>query len=253
MENRFKTADEYVCNLNNRPNLYSECWQSNSTALICASDKNDRTALALNIILQLATDNQKVFYLTTQSFSKPNIQKIKHSKNIYVHTPEYINSDDTTDYADLALKDLEEAIATTGATILVVDSVTRIAAKSFGKNSSAAFVMKRLVALQMRHKISLLVLADETTKSAKRSLTTLADCVIEMPEPENSTVEPIAKQIGEQIPRTEQKVSPLRASGNKNIIQQVLENPDGFVAIHPDGRMESSREWLKSQYNITEL
>ena len=61
--------------------------------------------------------------------------------------------------------------------------MTRIAALSFGRNASAAYVMKRLVALQVRCKLSLLVVSPDSTRATDRALLNLADSEILMPEP----------------------------------------------------------------------
>ena len=100
--------------------------------------------------------------------------KTVYSDNFYVFTPEYESIDDTADYADLVFEAIEQAIRTTSIRTFVIDSVNRIAALSFGRNASVAYIMKRLVALQVKCRLSVLVVADDTTKSVNNALITLA-------------------------------------------------------------------------------
>ncbi|MDE6369176.1 MAG: hypothetical protein K2K94_08050 [Muribaculaceae bacterium] len=184
MENRFSTADTYIDKNSNFCNLYADTWQENTTALLLSPREADKTSFATDIADSLTSQGQKVFYITTQRLSKSNLAKITGNTNLYVHSPEFVDAKDNTDFADIVIADIEEAIESTGARIFIVDSLSRIAALSFGKNASANYVMKRLVALQVRHKISLLILAHDATRAANRSLINLADCQIEIPNTE---------------------------------------------------------------------
>ena len=56
----------------------------------------------------------------------------------------------------------------------MIDSVSRIAALSFGRNASPAYIMKRLVALQVKCKLSVLAVAHDSTKSVNNALVALA-------------------------------------------------------------------------------
>ena len=77
-------------------------------------------------------------------------------------------------------------MTTTDIRTVIVDSVSRIAALSFGRNSSAAYVMKRLTVLQIRLGISILVIANDTTRAADRALLNLADSEILMLQSDES-------------------------------------------------------------------
>ncbi|MDE5554382.1 MAG: hypothetical protein K2J10_04280, partial [Muribaculaceae bacterium] len=153
----------------------ADIWQENTTSLLLSPRESDKSSFAIDIANSLTSQGQKVFYITTQRLSKSNLSKITGNENLYVHSPEFADAKDKTDFADIVIADIEEAIESTGARIFIVDSLSRIAALSFGKNASANYVMKRLVALQVRHKISLLVLAHDATRAANRSLINLAD------------------------------------------------------------------------------
>ena len=94
---------------------------------------------------------------------------------------------------------IEEIITTTSIRTFVIDSVSRIAALSFGRNASVAYVMKRLVALQVRCKLSLLVISHDSTKSTERALLTLSDSEITV---ETSTEETDDRTTGNNITNT---------------------------------------------------
>lgn len=183
MENRFKLADGYINTLSPNIDLYNNIWSANTTSLLHAPRKVDKTTLAVDIALSLTAREMTVFYLTTNRFNAAINAKIKGNCRLYVHKSEFSSPDDPADYADIVIKDIEEAITTTGAKVFIIDSLTRIAALSFGRNAAPAFIMKRLVALQVRHKISILVIAHDTTPAATRALVNLADSEIIISEP----------------------------------------------------------------------
>lgn len=143
----------------------------------------------------------------------------------YIHSPEFASADDERDYADIVIADIEEAIALTEARIFIVDSLTRIAALSFGRNSSAAYIMKRLLALQVRHKISLLVIARDCTKASSRALVNLADSEIlldvaddDAPQSVTDKAETMVKTDTEDITvNADDQLSDIAVSRRKNL------------------------------------
>lgn len=183
MENRFKLADSYLENLTPDVDLYNNIWFANTTSLLHAPREVDKSSLAIDIALGLTKRDMTVFYLTTGRLSQSIYGKIKGNNLLYVHQPEFAAPDDPKDYADIVIKDIEDAITATGASVFIIDSITRIAALSFGRNSSPAYLMKRLVALQVRHKISILVISHDTSKAATRSLVNLSDSEINISLP----------------------------------------------------------------------
>ncbi len=201
MENRFKLANAYIDNLSQKVNLYGSLWESGTTALLHAPREVDKTTLALNIAQSLTARNMTVFYLTTGRLNQSHYGKIKGNRRLYVHQPQFASPDDPADYADIVIKDIEDAIAATGARVFIIDSITRIAALSFGRNASAPYLMKRLVALQMRYNISILVIAHDTTKSATRALVNLADSEIAVSAPDEATEKEKQKEPAKPAPK----------------------------------------------------
>ncbi|MDE6369566.1 MAG: hypothetical protein K2K94_10055, partial [Muribaculaceae bacterium] len=102
----------------------------------------------------------------------------KAPASLSVCIPSFESPEDKTDYADLVISTIEEIVRDTDIRTFVIDSVTRIAALSFGRNASVAYVMKRLVALQVRCKLSLLVILHDSTKTTDRALLNLTDTEI---------------------------------------------------------------------------
>ena len=145
-----------------------------------------------------------MIYITTQ----PTLNGCSsNAEKLHFYTPEFESVDDKRDYADLIFDAIEHAVRTTTIRTFIVDSVPRIAALSFGRNASAAYVMKRLVALQVKCRLSMLVLADDTTKSSTRALVSLASAEI-TPDPEadnapRASLSQMADQLGhghQQLP-----------------------------------------------------
>lgn len=138
----------------------------------------DKTAFALEIASEILQTERKIVYVNTSDTLSDHAETVAGMDGMFVFTPAYESPDDTTDFADLVISGIEEIVAETGIRTFIIDSVSRIAALSFGRNASPAYVMKRLVSLQLRHGLSLLVIAHDSTKSADRALLTLADTEI---------------------------------------------------------------------------
>lgn len=199
MKNRFTNAISYVSKLVKKTALFKNLWTEGTCALLHSPRGAGKTSLAVDIAKELTDKGSEVFYLTTQDFDSSMVDRLAGNERLYIHKPSFSSPDDQSDYADIVIADLEEAIAVTNAKIFIVDSLTRIAALSFGRNASPAYVMKRLVALQVRHNISLLVIARDSTRAAGRALLNLADSEITIadettetsematPTPENTT------------------------------------------------------------------
>ena len=183
MQHKFVSSIQFFKNLPKPVYLFSNIWKEGTTALIHAPREVDKSSAALDIAASLARQGRPVAYVNAEGRLDDIIGRHSSAENLYVFTPEYESPDDTTDYADLVIAGIEEAVATTDIRTFVIDSVTRIAALSFGRNASAAYVMKRLVALQVRCKLSLLVVSPDSTRATDRALLNLADSEILMPEP----------------------------------------------------------------------
>lgn len=189
-------------------------WKENTTMLLHGKREIDKTAVAVDIAVALSKEGRQVLYVDTQSRLDDYIDRLKGAENMLVFRPSYASPEDKSDYADLVIAGIEEAVATTGIKTFVIDSVTRIAALSFGRNASAAYVMKRLVALQVRCGLSLLVISHDSTKSADRALMNLADSELSVFPPE--LLETSAGKAVEPQPVDAERVS-LPISVNTNI------------------------------------
>ena len=190
MVHKFLTASEFFKNAAKRVYLYKNIWKENSTALLHGPREADKTAQAIDIACDIARTGREVVYVACERRIEDHGARLVNApQKLSICTPTFESPDDKTDYADLVISAIEEIIASTAIRTFVIDSVTRIAALSFGRNASAAYVMKRLAALQVRCKLSLLVMSHDSTKSVDRALLTLADCEIPIEVEEDETVE----------------------------------------------------------------
>ena len=172
MEHKFEKAKKFFTEIKKTVYLWKNQWKECTTALMRSPRSEDKTAVALAIASEIADSGREVLYVNAEQ-RLDNCPAVD-SDNLYVFTPEYSSPDDTTDYADLVFEAIEQAVATTAIRTFVVDSISRMAALSFGRNASVAYLMKRLVALQVKHRLSVLVLADDSTKTVNNALTALA-------------------------------------------------------------------------------
>lgn len=175
----FKQSKSFFDNQKQPVSLYQNTWYENTTALMhsprsCAAD---RSKMALSIAKDIADGGRDVLYISAEPLSGKNRTV---AERLFIFEPEFESIDDNRDYTDLVFEAVEHAVRNTAIRTIVVDSVTRIAGLSFGRNASAAYIMKRLVALQVKCKLSLLVLADDTSKATIRSLAALASADIDL-------------------------------------------------------------------------
>lgn len=175
MDHKFLSAKRFFSEIKKTVYLYKNLWKEGTTALLHAPREIDKTETALSIANEIATAGREVLYVNAEGRLDGYGSD---ADNLYVFTPEFESIDDNSDYADLVFEAIEQAVRTTSIRTFVIDSVSRIAALSFGRNASAAYVMKRLVALQVKCKLSILVVANDSTKSANTALLTLASSEI---------------------------------------------------------------------------
>lgn len=196
MFNKFTSAISFMKNASKSIFLYKNIWKENTTALLHAPRSVDKSAQAIDIAVGLSSAGRKVLYVDTQSSLSDHVEQLKNATdNLSIFIPAYDSPDDKTDYADLVISGIEEAISTTDIRVFIVDSLTRIAALSFGRNASPAYIMKRLVALQVRTGVSILVISHDSTRSTDRALTNLADSEIVAVENTDNNVLPASLEM----------------------------------------------------------
>ena len=201
MTPQFVQAKSFFDNMSLPRSIYQNLWMENTTTLFHTPRSiTNKTHAALAIADEIAKAGRDVIYITTQ----PTLNGCSsNADKLHFYTPEFESVDDKRDYADLIFDAIEHAVRTTTIRTFIVDSVTRIAALSFGRNASATYVMKRFVAMQVKFKLSLLVLADDNSRSTTRALVALADSEItESPDDDEQT--PARDTYASQQPRQQQ-------------------------------------------------
>ncbi|MDE5553871.1 MAG: AAA family ATPase, partial [Muribaculaceae bacterium] len=193
MKNKFINSTQFSQVAKKVSFLYKNLWKEFTTCLLHGSRQTDKSESAIDIAIAISSAEREVIFINTESHAEDYSDKIAKAPNLYIFTPEFESPEDPTDYADLVFAGIEEAVKTTDVRTFVIDSVTRIAALSFGRNASAAYVMKRLVALQVRYKLSFLIVAHDSTKSTDRALLNLAHSEIIL-APKTEEVKPTSDQ-----------------------------------------------------------
>ncbi|MDE6702299.1 MAG: hypothetical protein K2K00_01320 [Muribaculaceae bacterium] len=195
MKNQLTTSRDFFRAIKNTVFLYENKWREHTTMLLHGSREVDKTDKALEIVSKLSG---QAVYINTSNAIDAHVDKLQSLDNLFVLTPEYESPDDMTDYADLVIGAIEEVMAKTEIRTFIIDSVSRIAALSFGKNASPAYVMKRLVSLQLRCKLTFLVISHDSTKAVDRALLNLADSELTLTDDDVApvnTVEPLAADL----------------------------------------------------------
>ena len=217
MELKFKKAKNFFTEIKKTVYLWKKLWKEGTTALMRAPRSENKTAAALEIAGGIASSGREVLYINAEG--RLDSCEAVDNDNLYVFTPEYESSEDTTDYADLVFEAIEQAVATTTIRTFVIDSISRMAALSFGRNASVAYLMKRIVALQVKHRLSILVLADDATKSVNNALSALAASDFS----ENSDPSDISSQIVESRPVLLRKRISDNATAKKQVSSESSE------------------------------
>ena len=194
MDHKFISSTKFFSEVTKTVYLYGKVWREATTALIHGPRALDKSAGALDIALNIARGGREVLYVNAGDRLGRLAGSDAGHENLYMFTPEFESIDDTSDYADLVFEAIEQAVRTTSIRTFVIDSVSRIAALSFGRNASVAYLMKRLVALQVKGRLSVLVVADDATKSVNNALAALAAAEIAVDEPGQSDISDKSKK-----------------------------------------------------------
>ena len=194
MDHKFISSTKFFSEVTKTVYLYGKVWREATTALIHGPRALDKSAGALDIALDIARGGREVLYVNAGDRLGRLAGSDAGHENLYMFTPEFESIDDTSDYADLVFEAIEQAVRTTSIRTFVIDSVSRIAALSFGRNASVAYLMKRLVALQVKGRLSVLVVADDATKSVNNALAALAAAEIAVDEPGQSYISDKSKK-----------------------------------------------------------
>ena len=194
MDHKFISSTKFFSEVTKTVYLYGKVWREATTALIHGPRAVDKSAGALDIALNIARGGREVLYVNAGDRLGRLAGSDAGHENLYMFTPEFESIDDTSDYADLVFEAIEQAVRATSIRTFVIDSVSRIAALSFGRNASVAYLMKRLVALQVKGRLSVLVVADDATKSVNNALAALAAAEIAVDEPGQSDISDKSKK-----------------------------------------------------------
>lgn len=197
MKSKLVSSCDYLAVSKKCAFIFGKIWKECSTLLLHGSRNADKTSEAVDIAVKVASEGREVVYVDTQHQLYEHAEKLATVQNLFILEPQYDDPADPRDYADLVISSIEEIIKTTDIRVFVIDSITRIAGLSFGRNASPSYIMKRLAAIQIRYGVSLLVIAHDTTKAADRAIASLADICLEVAEPQQE--EPSA---GEMIQAT---------------------------------------------------
>lgn len=209
MKHNFLSAKQFGNSIGKAIYLYKNSWKQCTTALIHAPREVDKTDRALDIAVDIATKGSKVLYVNVDKNLDAYSDIVAECDNIVVFNPQFESADDRADYADLVFEAIEQAVTTTSIRVFVIDSVSRMAVLSFGRNASAAYIMKRLVALQTKCQISILALAHDMNRTATRGLVALADTEIDIASA-NDAAESVADL---KVRKVESSVSVEESSG----------------------------------------
>ena len=192
MKNIFLSSKQLFEEIGKVVNLYKDLWRERTICLLHARRETPKTDRALDIALEVAAAGRKALYVNVDrkiGLYADRLTSPLSSSNLLFATPNFDGPDDSRDYADIVFDLIERAIKEHQIDTFVIDSVSRIAALSTGRNSSVKRIMKRLSIMQLRYGISILAVAHIDSRASLRSLLDFVDSQIDInpPKPEKKS------------------------------------------------------------------
>ena len=192
MKNIFLSSKQLFEEIGKVVNLYKNLWRERTICLLHARRETPKTDRALDIALEVAAVGRKTLYVNVDrkiGLYADRLSSPLSSSNLLFATPNFDGPDDSRDYADIVFELIETAVKEHQIETFVIDSVSRIAALSTGRNASVKRIMKRLSIMQMRYGISILAVAHIDSKASLRSLLDFVDSQIDInpPKPEKKS------------------------------------------------------------------
>ena len=190
MKNIFLSSKQLFEEIGKVVNLYKNLWRERTICLLHARREIPKTDRALDIALEVAAAGRKTLYVNVDRKINQYADRLTtSSSNLLFVTPNFDGPDDTRDYADIVFELIEKAVKEHQIDTFVIDSVSRIAALSNGRNASVKRIMKRLSIMQLRYGISILAVAHIDSKASLRSLLDFVDSQIDInpPKPEKKS------------------------------------------------------------------
>ena len=190
MKNIFLSSKQLFEEIGKVVKLYKNLWRERTICLLHARRETLKTDRALDIALEVAAEGHKTLYVNVdRKISLYADRLTTSSSNLLFATPNFDGPDDSRDYADIVFELIEKAVKEHQIDTFVIDSVSRIAALSTGRNASVKRIMKRLSIMQMRYGISILAVAHIDSKASLRSLLDFVDSQIDInpPKPEKKS------------------------------------------------------------------
>ena len=190
MKNIFLSSKQLFEEIGKVVKLYKNIWRERTICLLHARRENPKTDRALDIALEVAAAGRKTLYVNVdRKISLYADRLTTASSNLLFATPNFDGPDDSRDYADIVFELIEKAIKEHQIDTFVIDSVSRIAALSTGRNASVKRIMKRLSIMQMRYGISILAVAHIDSRASLLSLLDFVDSQIDInpPKPEKKS------------------------------------------------------------------
>ena len=190
MKNIFLSSKQLFEEIGKVVNLYKNLWREHTICLLHARRETPKTDRALDIALEVAAAGRKTLYVNVDRKIGQYADRLTTaSSNLLFATPNFDGPDDSRDYADIVFELIEKAIKEHQIKTFVIDSVSRIAALSTGRNASVKRIMKRLSIMQLRYGISILAVAHIDSKASLRSLLDFVDSQIDInpPKPEKKS------------------------------------------------------------------
>ena len=235
MKNIFLSSKQLFEEIGKVVKLYKNIWRERTICLLHAHRETPKTDRALDIALEVAAAGRKTLYVNVDRKIGLYADRLTTaSSNLLFATPNFYGPDDSRDYADIVFELIEKAIKEHQIDTFVIDSVSRIAALSTGRNASVKRIMKRLSIMQMRYGISILAVAHIDSKASLRSLLDFVDSQIDInpPKPEKKS-RAKSKTTTDPEEKTTETVETPTTSAAPQPVAAIAQQPAATIAPQP--------------------
>ena len=236
MKNIFLSSKQLFEEIGKVVKLYKNIWRERTICLLHAHRETPKTDRALDIALEVAAAGRKTLYVNVDRKINQCADRLSasNSDNLLFATPNFDGPDDSRDYADIVFELIEKAIKEHQIDTFVIDSVSRIAALSTGRNASVKRIMKRLSIMQMRYGISILAVAHIDSKASLRSLLDFVDSQIDInpPKPEKKS-RAKSKTTTDPEEKTTETVETPTTSAAPQPVAAIAQQPAATIAPQP--------------------
>ena len=173
-----KSANQTIREAAQRPNpkpLWLELWYEGEVSCLFADSNAGKSLYAVQIGVEVAKSEKVLYFDFELSDKQFQLRYTANDGTLFSFPPLFYRVEVSREgiednFAEAAIKGIEETALRTGAKVLIVDNITWICSET-EKGGDAANLMKKLLAMKFRYGWSLLVIAHTPKRNMSNPIT----------------------------------------------------------------------------------